>query len=79
MKTSAHTNARFQYSPKPKDNPINHPSQCCNVPSLPTIYADNIRVPCDGTAYLAPGKLNPNPGTAGGVATATGSGLTTCW
>jgi hypothetical protein len=28
--------------------------------------------------YLAPGKLNPNPGTAGGVATATGSGRTTC-
>jgi hypothetical protein len=28
--------------------------------------------------YLAPGKLKPNPGTAGGVATATGSGLTTC-
>lgn len=30
------------------------------------------------TPHLAPGKLNPNPGTAGGVATATGSGLTTC-
>lgn len=29
--------------------------------------------------YLAPGKLKPNPGTAGGVATATGSGLMICW
>jgi hypothetical protein len=40
---------------------------------------DNIRMSCGRTTYLAPGKLKPNPGTAGGVATATGSGLTTCW
>lgn len=48
-------------------------------PSTPSHPLATVSVPAPGLYWYGcppcPGKLNPNVGTAGGVATATGSGL----